>query len=353
MNLTRSLNESKTLDRPFKWVSFAELPRRTPADDIVEGLFGPGEVMILAGSHSAGKSTLVFDLAASLVGGRDEFLGQRVQHPGAVFIAAGEGYGCLRTRMLAAGLEESRSNNIAFRDEVPYLADPNGVDEFIQELKERLSGMEGPPALVVIDTLCLALNGAAENSNPLMGLVAKNARAIARELHCAVLLVHHSPKGNDQEVRGAGSLSAAADVVLSLRIQEAKTRILTTEKQRDRDGNGQWNFDLEVVEVEGATAQRVTNPKRVTESDLVPETDPDKDAIVAFLERAGGPVQSGPIRDATGIQGKRLLRLLRELEKSGEIQVTRSENTKDRRNTRYAAPTDGGFDVEESGEAAA
>lgn len=104
-----------------------------------------------------------------------------------------------------------------------------------------------PIALIVVDTLSQTLGAGRENTDDLATYVRFWA-ALAKELACCVLIIHHRPKdGIGKEPRGHSSLSATADTVL---VAEGRiTRKLSITKQRDGEEGPLCTFHLKPVPV--------------------------------------------------------------------------------------------------------
>jgi hypothetical protein len=249
---------------PIQWYSPDELPERDPDDDIARDLLAPGELVCVAGASASGKSFLALDLCVAVAGNRDSFLAQRVQHHGSVLYMAGEGFSGLRARVKAADPEGHATARLRFASHVPTLRDPQSVKATLDAARKVIAEvMHGEvPLLLVIDTFAQATAGENENDNGAMGEAARAAQSFARELGCAVLLVHHAKKSRqagDSFLRGAGSLLCALDAAWGIERVAGNeyARIITCEKQKDRASDGAWRIEFEPVTVGKSQTLRI------------------------------------------------------------------------------------------------
>src|SRR5262249_23655870 len=94
------------------------------------------------------------------------------------------------------------------------------------------------PALIIIDTLVRTLHGADENNEGGKNFT-DNCEALAAELDCLVLAIHHKNAGRER-MRGTTALEAAADVILRLeRITHGhayKCRLMVEESKDGESG---------------------------------------------------------------------------------------------------------------------
>ncbi len=197
-----------TPDRPL-FRSLAEMwadPDAGEAPEVViPRLAWEGRVTVLAAPDKAGKSTLVSAAVGQLKDG-GAFLGDP----------------CRPCITLWVMLEEHRNDLLAraetfgtARDLVHVMEHPADPGADVRRAAERLR-----PDLIVVDTLVrfagdrVSEGGSAAQWTPVMA----ELQALARDLECAVLVLHHSRR-SDGEARDSGEITARADVVI-----EQKTR---------------------------------------------------------------------------------------------------------------------------------
>lgn len=196
-----------------------------PADFLAFGIPKVG-VTVQAGPPKVGKSLLAGQLALAVASGLPECLGQRVGTGGVVYvIEEGSQQGLAwRVRRQMAGLGLDRAAvRFAYRQRVR-------LDEraSVAALRGLVTAMR--PALIVMDPLN-RLHGRDENRPSDMTPVMDAAAAIAYDLACAVLIVHHVAKPSQERgggrtadlIRGAGAIRAASDANLVLRPRGSDT----------------------------------------------------------------------------------------------------------------------------------
>jgi hypothetical protein len=234
--------EGKTL---FKLEAFEDITFGGREEWTVKMLLPSQGLAVVYGPSGCGKSFLVTDLALAIAQG--EPWAEKKVHNGTVCYVAAEGAAGFRKRIAAyRDVHKLAGRRLPF-----YLisAAPNlGADKGDLE-KLRLS-IEAQPVgarlrLIVIDTLSQVLHGAEENGSGMMTLIG-NANALADHFKCAVLVIHHSGKNVDNGSRGHSSLPAAADVVWSVKKDEALGQsVMTIEKVKDEVGGLTYGFKLE------------------------------------------------------------------------------------------------------------
>lgn len=106
--------------------------------------------------------------------------------------------------------------------------------------------------LIVVDTLNRAMAGGNENSPEDMGAFIAACDALAKELNCLVLVIHHSGKDQSRGMRGHSSLLGAVDTEIAITDGAAEVK-----KQRDGPEGERFGFTLQAVEL-GRTAKGKT-----------------------------------------------------------------------------------------------
>ncbi len=232
--------------------TFGNIP---PKNYIVDGFLAKGEVSCFFGEPGATKSTIALDIACHVASGRP-------------WMSRGAGMYCeanstepaewLRGDVLYIALE--RADQVqrrveAFTDEHELkepmrLAIYDGDLDFIGDDSDRLSqivydveqqswdveqdnGSDGFNVdLIVIDTLSRTLGSGSDSGGEETAKVARHLQRTLKWTGAHILLVHHTPIGDDSRLRGHGNLLAAFDQ--TVRVQKLKGGSLAT-VQKDND----------------------------------------------------------------------------------------------------------------------
>ena len=273
---------------------------RTAVPWVVDGLLPASGASLLAAKPKAGKSTLARSLAVAVAKG-----------------------------MPWLGLETTRGRVLYLSHEDP--------DDLVQEEFKRL-GADGPdllvhlgpapgdavaqlgkaaeesrPALIVVDTLQRLLrikdiNDYAEVTQKLEPIL-----AIARHTGAHILLIHHSPKGDRDDVAdsalGSTALFGSVDVGLFL-VRKKDRRHLSSLQRRGHD------LPPTLIELDPETHWPIAGK---TLGEL--RSDDAEDAIEAVLD-GSHPLKEEEIKEAAGIQVGVFRRALRQLVSRGRLTRT-------------------------------
>lgn len=208
--------------------SLDELVRQFPAlrPPIIEGLLREGETMNVIAASKTGKSFLTVGLALSIAAGRPWFEAFATD-PGEVLIIDNE----LHPNTLAYRIPKvAAALSIPF-EEVSrrlYVRCLRGQLKDLKSLGAELSTFEpGRFKVVILDAFYRFLpKDTDENSNGAMAELYNHIDRYAEKLRCAIVVVHHTSKGNQSFKAvtdigaGAGAQSRATDTHLVLRSHE-------------------------------------------------------------------------------------------------------------------------------------
>jgi hypothetical protein len=103
-----------------------------------------------------------------------------------------------------------------------------------------------PLALLIVDTASRALAGGNENAPDDMGALVRSVDRLRDELHCHVVLVHHTGKDQSRGARGHSLLRAAVDTEIEV-IRWSDISSATITKQRDGISGERISFRLRQV----------------------------------------------------------------------------------------------------------
>jgi hypothetical protein len=228
----------------FEFLDDVEIEKLPPPTWLVTDILPESGFGVLYSPPEGGKSFLALALAFSVATGRS-FYGHTVKRGPVVYIAA-EGSSGLPVRVGAwkHSQEWYERAGVHFLTEPVQLLDTDGRE--VGAFLAALAKLPVPPSLIVIDTLHRCMAGGDENSAKDMGIAIAAIDLIRRSTRAAILLVHHTRKDGDME-RGSTSLRGAADMMLSLKREQARVTVIC-EKQKDAAHFPP--FTLEIVSVE-------------------------------------------------------------------------------------------------------
>jgi len=194
----------------FRMKDLIELVRDAGEDKdewFLEKIIAAESVVMLSGSPKAGKSTFAAGLVAALAQG-EPFLG----------------LGTARVKTLWIGLEERRRDvakkfvQLGVVHGIRYVGGPLRASPAAFEMLRECIAREGI-RLVVIDTLANFWIVRDENSAPETEKALEPIRQLARDLKIAVLILHHTRKGEVQggeSIRGSSAIFGVVDTSIAM-----------------------------------------------------------------------------------------------------------------------------------------
>jgi hypothetical protein len=192
-------------------------------------LITANELQMVASPPRAGKSLLMLGLAKSVASGQD-FLGRPTEQGNVLYIIVEDDDTKLKQRMLAQ--EWERDLPIDFLCEFD-LSEANALAGLIEQKSYRL---------VVIDTLTSVRSDDTEESSSNMRKVIKPLKIMAKQLNCAIVLVHHTKKIID-----AGSLDDLDifDTMRGSTVLRSESRGVMLLAPIRKDGHNDWRLVVE------------------------------------------------------------------------------------------------------------
>jgi KaiC/GvpD/RAD55 family RecA-like ATPase len=194
---------------------------------LIEPEIPKGALVMVTGKPGCGKTTLVMHWCNKMANDGNEVLYLDRDNP--LFIAQEriERFGG-RTApgLMYWGLWSKDENGEPL--EPPY---PDSVF-----LRDAVKEMKNP--VLVFDTLATFCTGD-ENDNSIMGATFKSLRYLAN-LGATVIMIHHTPKGDGSDYRGASAMEGAVDALIKIvsTIEEGKLTRMEVQTKKTRIGDG-------------------------------------------------------------------------------------------------------------------
>jgi hypothetical protein len=217
---------------------------------------------LLSGHWGAGKTFIVFDLAAALGTGQP-FLGHAVKRQCGVLLIAAEGADEVRLRLDA--VVRAKCGGMArapFRwyETAPMLLHKGSVETLIAMARQAEASLQQefglPLGLVVVDTVaaCAGYTKTGDENDNAVGQAIMNVlKTVAQTVGCFVLAVDHFGKNLEAGTRGAYSKESSGDLVLAclgekeLSGSVTNTRLAVRKHRGGRQGQ-EYPFTLRIVE---------------------------------------------------------------------------------------------------------
>ncbi len=213
----------------FTLWQFAERHKR-PAM-LLDGYIAQGTVTVISGAPGVGKSFFTIGLSASVAFGADSYCGQQIGKHGPVVYCALEGQATMWDRFRAA----CQHYRLAPTDALRLVEGGVSLRPEDKEATQRLIAIckAARPALIVIDTLSMALSGADTSSERDVAPAIKLAIRIANTFGAAVIVVAHPPKAGGSAIRGSGAIEGNTDATYRF-VRDDDEKVLSLEPEKVR-----------------------------------------------------------------------------------------------------------------------
>lgn len=274
---------------------------------LVEGLWSEEAVGFIGGTPKSGKTWLALEIAVAVASGRPCLGRYPVSNPGPVLLfAAEDAPPAVRTR--GAGLATARGIDFE-RLAVGLIHQPVLRLDVVEDREAlAITIAQIQPRLLVLDPL-VRLHRGDENSSAEISDLLGFLRALQREHHLAILLVHHIRKSGasqpGQALRGSGDLHAWGDSNLYLLRREQQV-ILQVEHR------AQPAPPPVALTLEGS-------PPRLVVRDLEPTAAPSELERRVLDSLAREPMTRGALRDLLRVRNESLGEVLDRLEGAGRV----------------------------------
>lgn len=251
----------------YKLLGSSEMSALPPTEWRIRGIFPAKGLCAIYGASASGKTFLAFDMAANIAMGGTWF-DYKVKPTVVVYVGL-EGEGGFKARVKAweFARRQSLPDNFKIVLQPFKLTEPQDMVDLAAAVNDL-----GPNAVIFIDTLNRAANGADENSSKDMGAILLGAKALQEAVSGLVVLIHHTGKDEGKGLRGHSSLFAALDGAVEV-TRKDDVRSWTVAKSKDGQDGGKHGFTLSVVglgfdeggEITSCTIERAAVPALTVE----------------------------------------------------------------------------------------
>lgn len=279
---------------------------------LIEALWSDEAVGIVGGEPKCGKSFLALDLAVAVASGVPALRRYGVPHPGPVLLFAAEDpLHVVRDRL--AAIAEASGVDFDTLD-VHVITQPMlrlDLDADRQRLRQTVAALR--PRLLVLDPF-VRLHRIDENAAGEVAPLLASLRTLQRQLHAAVLVVHHARKGGDrkrpgQALRGSSELHAWGDS--NLYLHRSHDDITLHVEHRAAPG-------LEALSLELRGGAGLALRAHPAPAPSPPTADP-AERVRQALAHAGTPLTRAELRDACRIRTQTLGQVLARLKARGAV----------------------------------
>ena len=249
-----STQQAQTLIHKYESYSLGEfIADLTPMEYPIDKWIQAEGLHMIFGEPGSYKTFAVVDMCGHIA--CEDFVswcGKSIEH-GGVYYLAGEGVQGLKKRFAGWCLEHNKNPKdipIHISPE-PFTLDDKTPEHNIESTIANIRAVCPNVKLVVVDTLNRYMSGE-ENSATDMGAFILACSKLQRELHCAVLIVHHSGLAQESKGRGRGSgaLHGAVDIEIQC-VKSGMTCTLTQTRNKEAEKDKPISFDMKEIEIPG------------------------------------------------------------------------------------------------------
>lgn len=287
---------AQIVNRPRKLIHGSELEHMPPTRWLIPDEIPEEGTVIVFGPPGVGKSFKTLN-DAERVG----------QHKPVVYIM-GEGKAGYKARHKAwLTFQKRKDEKLYFYDGAVMLTNQMDKEAFLDEIRDL------KPVMIVIDTFARCFDGE-ENSSRDVGAFMRACDSLRDELHCAVVIVHHTTKGGATE-RGSSAMRGAADVMIEISDDEGMIKIACSKMKDSADFKTYYMKLMEIPVDNGVTScVLVSSDKIATKAD---ELTPNQRQVIQWLasDVFDKGARSSDLKNATGLSQGSFFSVLNSLSK--------------------------------------
>lgn len=286
-------------------------------EHLVKGLIQQNSLNVVFGISGCAKTFFCVDMALSIASGQT-FLGRQTKE-GPVIYVCSEGVDELAKRLDAWDLNKA-SRDVSYKN-IPFYYVPHAVilpqqkqrealvSSVMEKVEKDLGGVL--PVAIFIDTLARCSEGDENSNEDMSTFVAAADDLKARLGNPAVTILHHTPKSNPEDMRGASALRGALNTSICLALRgtgtpEEQSILMRCDKQKDLpifpdQALARVQVKLPYTNFYGEPETSCIIEEREKTPDMVkPLTDNEQQAYTAFNKAA---IETGVLDDAGRFMG--------------------------------------------------
>lgn len=199
-----------------------------PVHWVIEDMICGGDIHMLIGEPSIGKSWLTMGMAVAVAGGAD-FLGRSVEQGRVLYVDEENPEDLIYGRLHKLGLTPAIAKNIRYLSNLGIRLDKQ-ADDLVTE------ALDYDPTLIILDSLTRFHTEDENNAGAISALFNDALMPLARKTGAAVVLIHHANKTDSnssyKRSRGSGDITAGADCGYDVRAVAERTVAVSNYKSR-------------------------------------------------------------------------------------------------------------------------
>ena len=214
-------------------------------EHLIKGLLTQNSLNVVFGISGCAKTFFCTDMALSIASGQT-FLGRRTMQGPVVYVCS-EGADELVKRLDAWDIAKA-AEGVSYRNGLPLYFVPHAVVISQEKQKQDLINVVldvaerelngATPVAVFLDTLARCSDGDENSNEDLSQFVAAADELRTRLNGPAVIIVHHTPKSNPEDMRGGSALRGALNTAICLSLRgsgtpEEQCIMMICDKQKD------------------------------------------------------------------------------------------------------------------------
>jgi hypothetical protein len=202
-------------------VTMDDLALRTGSPYLVDGTLPAGpSLTVIHGPPGGYKSFFAGSLLVRIAAAHDKY-GRCKIKPAVCVYCTNEGVQGAEARIIAEREHHhlhGKGTPFVFISDMPNLLEDAGVETLIKTIRIRTRPFAhlGLPLVICIDTIRAAMPGGSTSEEHDLSKLIFNAKRVRDHFQAAVILIHHSPRGDPTRSSGNNTLDGCTDAMIGL-----------------------------------------------------------------------------------------------------------------------------------------